>query len=272
MPRHWTGPGRRARESSPTKAGIAEVGELVEGRDDGGEVIAGVVVDRARRRCRFFDRIAGSMPPVDVVRGRRGDAVSGSDAVVRYREGYFSGPGARLDVVAAAFVPDRVQIFFGRGLLLSQPVAGRGGLSEVLAPPRRIWPAEKCGSPPTVSQPACVHLDRPARSGERAGQNVGRRLGDFGCAQPAPEDDAGRRIVTAGRTAELGAPPRCRRRCPRWEIDSSGATSAGRDRRVRTARRAGGRLGRSRRPRRRRARRRRPRRRRVARTGRPRRG
>ena len=180
------------------------------------------------------------MPPVDVVRGRRGDAVSGSDAVVRYREGYFSGPGARLDVVAAAFVPDRVQIFFGRGLLLSQPVAGRGGLSEVLAPPRRIWPAEKCGSPPTVSQPACVHLDRPARSGERAGQNVGRRLGDFGCAQPAPEDDAGRRIVTAGRTAELGAPPRCRRRCPRWEIDSSGATSAGRDRRVRTARRAGG--------------------------------
>ena len=157
------------------------------------------------------------MPPVDVVRGRRGDAVSGSDAVVRYREGYFSGPDARLDVVAAAFVPDRVQIFFGRGLLLSQPVAGRGGLSEVLARPRRIWPAEKCGSPPTVSQPACVHLDRPARSGERAGQNVGRRLGDFGCAQPAPEDDAGRRIVTAGRTAELGAPPRCRRRCPRWE-------------------------------------------------------
>ena len=202
MPRHWTGPGRRARESSPTKAGLAEVGELVEGRDDGGEVIAGVVVDRARRRCRFFDRIAGSMPPVDVVRGRRGDAVSGSDAVVRYREGYFSGPGARLDVVAAAFVPDRVQIFFGRGLLLSQPVAGRGGLSEVLAPPRRIWPAEKCGSPPTVSQPACVHLDRPARSGERAGQNVGRRLRDFGCAQPAPEDDAGRRIVTAGRTAQ----------------------------------------------------------------------
>ena len=49
------------------------------------------------------------------------DAVSGSDAVVRYREGYFSVPGARLDVVGAAFVPDRVQILFGRGLLLSQP-------------------------------------------------------------------------------------------------------------------------------------------------------
>ena len=49
MPRYWTGPVRRARESSPTKAGIAKLGELVEGRDDGGEVIEGVVVDRARR-------------------------------------------------------------------------------------------------------------------------------------------------------------------------------------------------------------------------------
>ena len=44
-----------------------------------------------------------------------------SDAVVRYRERYFSVPGARLDVVGAVFVPDRVQNFFGCGLLLSQP-------------------------------------------------------------------------------------------------------------------------------------------------------
>ena len=65
-------------------------------------------------------------------RGEReaGDAVSGSDAVVCHRD--FSVPGALLDVVVAAvLVPDRVQIFFGRGLLLSQPAAGRGGLSEV---------------------------------------------------------------------------------------------------------------------------------------------
>ena len=79
--------------------------------------------------------------------GEAGDAVSGSDAVVRHRD--FSVPGALLDVVVAAvlapdrvqilrpriaaavLVPDRVQIFFGRGLLLSQPAAGRGGLSEV---------------------------------------------------------------------------------------------------------------------------------------------
>ena len=42
-----------AREPSPTKAGIAEVGELVEGRNDGGKVVAGVVVARARRGVVF---------------------------------------------------------------------------------------------------------------------------------------------------------------------------------------------------------------------------
>jgi hypothetical protein len=120
MPRYRTGPGWRARESLPTKTGIAEVGELVEGRDGGGKVIEGVVVERARRRCRLRpDRWVDA--GVGVVGGRPGDAVSGSDAVVRYRIGYFSVPGARLDVVGAAFVPDRVQILFGRGLLLSQP-------------------------------------------------------------------------------------------------------------------------------------------------------
>ena len=39
-----------------------------------------------------------------------GDAVSGSDVVVRTEKGYFSVPGALLDAVAAVLVPDRVQI------------------------------------------------------------------------------------------------------------------------------------------------------------------
>ena len=238
MPRYRTGPGRRARESSPTKAGTAEVGELVEGRDDGGKVIESVVVDRARRRCRlrpgrWVD--AG----VGVVRARPGDAVSGC----RIRLGC-GGPVPRGVLLCAGcpirrrrggFCSDLVQILFGRGLLLSQPqpdVAGCRRFEHRRAGPGR----QKLWSAPTISPPACVHLDRPARSGERAGQNVGRRLRDFDCAQ------------------------------------TSGATSAGTDRRVRTARRAGGRPGRSPRPRRRRARRRRPRRRRAARTGRPRRG
>ena len=65
--------GRRARESPhPRRQGSPRSVRLVEGRDDGGEVIRGVVVARARRRCRFFDRIAGSMPLVGVVRGRPG--------------------------------------------------------------------------------------------------------------------------------------------------------------------------------------------------------
>ena len=106
------------------------------------------------------------------------------------------------------------------------------------------------GSPPTVSLPARVHLDRPARCGERAGQDRDRRQDSTEPGRVAPMPSA------------LSA----------LKIASSGATSAGRDRRVRTARRAGGRSGRSPRARRRRARRRRPRRRRAMRTGRPRRG
>ena len=76
--------GPALRESPhPTKAGTAACGEFVEGREDGGKAIEGVVVDRARRRCglrpdRWVD--AG----VGVARGRPGDVVFGSDAAVRY--------------------------------------------------------------------------------------------------------------------------------------------------------------------------------------------
>ena len=55
-----------------------------------------------------FDGIAGSMPQRRRGEGGWGCRI-GSDAVVRYREEYFSVPGVLLHVIAAALVPDRVQ-------------------------------------------------------------------------------------------------------------------------------------------------------------------